>query len=169
MLPQVRPRHALTNQLNWKADQDLSLLVLQRVNSALQRFPQESPPYPVVLVGLLRPPESPLHFRRDVIGSSFYYENGGSTSRMVSLWRSMRHFDFRQATDGEALAVAEQNVMTTDPAYMGCLPLELLSLIASRMRAGSSTICGSTTRVSWPKKRCSSSASSTTLSARPGN
>ena len=106
----VNSRYALTNQLNWKADQDLSLLVLQRVNSALQRFPEHSPPYPVVLVGQLRPPESPLYFRRDVIGSSFYYENGGSTIRMVSLWRSMRHFDFRQATDAEALAAAEKAV-----------------------------------------------------------
>ena len=70
----VNSRYALTNELNWKADQDLSLLVLQRVHSVLQKLPDQSPPYPVALVGLLRHRESPLYIRRDLIGSSFYYD-----------------------------------------------------------------------------------------------
>jgi hypothetical protein len=104
----VNSRYALANQLNWKADQDLSLLVLQRIHSALQSVPDQSPPYPVVLVGALRPHESPLYVHRDVIGSSFYYANGGNTSRVVGLLRSMRQFGFREATAEESLAVAGQ-------------------------------------------------------------
>ena len=106
----VNTRYAFASELNWKADQDLSLLVLQRVHSVLQKLPDRSPPYPVTLVGVLRHRESPLYIRRDLIGSSFFYTNGGSTSRMVGLWRSMRQFDFRQASQEEMLSVAERAV-----------------------------------------------------------
>ncbi len=106
----VNTRYAMANELSWKADQDLSLLILQRVHPVLQKLPDRSPPYPVTLVGLLRHRESPLYIRRDLIGSSFYETNGGSTSRMLGLWRSMRHFDFRQASHEEMLAVAERAV-----------------------------------------------------------
>ena len=89
----VNSRYALANELSWKADQDLSLLVLQRVHSVLQKLPDRSPPYPVILVGLLRHRESPLYIRRDLIGSSFYETNGGSTSRMLGLLA--QHAPFR--------------------------------------------------------------------------
>ena len=100
----VNSRYALANELSWKADQDLSLLILQRVHSVLHKFPDRSPPYPVTLVGMLQPGESPLYVQRDLIGSSFYNTNGGNMGRVVGLWRSMRHFDFREASDEEALA-----------------------------------------------------------------
>ena len=59
-----------------------------------------------MLVGMLQPGESPLYVQRELIGSSFYNTNGGNIGRVVSLWRSMRHFDFREATIDEALAAA---------------------------------------------------------------
>jgi hypothetical protein len=101
-------RYALASQLSWKADQDLSVQVLQRINLVLQRFPSQRPPYPVALVGMLDRHETPLLIHRDVIGSSFYYVDGGSAGRVVGLWRSMRQFDFRHASAEEALAVADQ-------------------------------------------------------------
>jgi len=104
----VNSRYALTNQLNWKADQDLSLLVLQRIHSVLHEVPDQTPPYPIALVGMLRQHESPLYIQRDLIGSSFYNANGGNVSRVVGLLRGMRHFEFREASSEEALAVAEQ-------------------------------------------------------------
>ena len=102
----VNSRYALANELSWKADQDLSLLILQRVHSVLHKFTDRGPQYPVMLVGMLQPGESPLYVQRELIGSSFYNTNGGNIGRVVSLWRSMRHFDFREATIDEALAAA---------------------------------------------------------------
>jgi hypothetical protein len=70
-------RYALANELTWKADQDLSLLILQRVHSQWHKLPDRGP-YPVMLVGVLEARESPLYVRRDLIGSSFYNLNGGN-------------------------------------------------------------------------------------------
>jgi len=106
----VNSRYTLANELSWKADQDLSLLILQRAYSVLHKFPDRNPPYPVALVGALQPGQSPLYVQRDLIGSSFYNTNGGNVGRVVGLWRSMRHFDFRAASDEEALAVAGRAV-----------------------------------------------------------
>ena len=102
----VNGRYALANELTWKADQDLSLLILQRVHSVLHKVPDSAPPYPVVLVGMFQPRQSPLYVLREPIGASFYFMNGGNVGRVVSLWRSMRHFEYREASTAEALAVA---------------------------------------------------------------
>jgi hypothetical protein len=102
----VNNRYAFANELTWKADQDLSLLILQRIHSQWHKLPQRGAPYPVVLVGMLEARESPLYVQRDLIGSSFYHSNEGNVGRVVSLWRSMRHFDFRHASNPEAIGVA---------------------------------------------------------------
>ena len=65
----VNSRYTLANELSWKADQDLSLLILQRAYSVLHKFPDRNPPYPVALVGALQPGQSPLYVQRDLIGS----------------------------------------------------------------------------------------------------
>ena len=113
----VNSRYALANELAWKADQDLSLLILQRIHSVWHKLPERSAPYPVVLVGMLEARQSPLYVSRDLIGASFYQTNGGSVGRVVALWRSMRQFDFRHASDQEAIAVAGRAaVMPSWPA-----------------------------------------------------
>ena len=40
-------RYALANELTWKADQDLSLLILQRIQSQWHQLPERGPPYPL--------------------------------------------------------------------------------------------------------------------------
>jgi len=104
-------RYALANELTWKADQDLSLMILQRIHSQWRQLPERGPPYSVVLVGMLEARESPLYVYRDHIGSSFYRSNGGNAGRVVSLWRSMRHFDFRDASNQEAIGVASKSAL----------------------------------------------------------
>lgn len=106
----VNNRYALANQMNWKADQDLSLMIIQRIYDLWHKLPDHVPPYPVVLVGAWRPVDTPLYINRDVIGASFFYWNGGSAERMVRLWFSMRQFDFRPASPEEELPVAEHAI-----------------------------------------------------------
>ena len=102
-------RYALANELTWKADQDLSLLILQRVQSQWHKLPDRGP-HPVMLAGVLEAHESPLYVRRDLIGSSFYNLNGGNVGRVVGLWRSMRHFEFREASSQEAIGIASRTI-----------------------------------------------------------
>lgn len=106
----VNNRYALTNQMNWKADQDLSLMIIQRIHNLWHKLPDHEAPYPVVLVGAWEAIETPLYINRDVIGASFFYWDGGSAERMVRLWFSMRQFDFRPASPAEELPVAEHAI-----------------------------------------------------------
>ena len=106
----INNRYSFSNQMTWQADRELSVQLLQRIHTAMNKLPTKTDPYvklPLEVVGWLEYYESPIFIHREVIGSSFYTWGAGDAERIIRLMATMGVTDFRPATKQEKLSVVE--------------------------------------------------------------
>jgi len=106
----INNRYAFSNQMSWLADRELSVLLLDKIQSAINKLPVKTDPFaqfPLEIVGWHEYLETPIFVHREVIGASFYTWGAGDAGRVTRLFRTMGVTDYRPATTQEKLSLVE--------------------------------------------------------------
>jgi len=106
----INSRFAFSDQMNWLADRELSLRILEKMDELQVRLPlkQKSETWPVVLVGKHLWPVSAFMVNKETIGMSFYAWDGGNISRFITFIRTLGAHDYREARLNEQKKVMEK-------------------------------------------------------------
>jgi hypothetical protein len=103
-------RYAFSSQMTWLADRELSVQILERIHTAINKLPYKTDPYsqlPLEIVGWSEYFETPIFIHREVIGASFYTWGAGDVERIVRLFKTMGVSDYRAATRPERISIVE--------------------------------------------------------------